>query len=106
MPPTWFFAMMALVVAAFAALAISTRRMEEHGPVAVVDRRTLRIALRRIDGMVEIGDRAGAHFAATAAQLWLRDQIRAGRGGPQDAMTIDRLDMLAPAPTPGRNDHE
>ena len=52
--------------------------MNKLRPVAVVDARTYRIACRRVDDLLEIGETTRAHFAVTSIREWLRSEARTG----------------------------
>jgi hypothetical protein len=47
-------------------------------PIVVVDRRTYRIARRKITALMDRDDYAHAKFGVTAAILWLRYEVRTG----------------------------
>jgi hypothetical protein len=64
----------ALAVAGFLYL----RRMERTGPVSVVDRRTLRLAERRIAAAEAAGDTRGAAYAMHGIEQYLRGEIHSG----------------------------
>jgi hypothetical protein len=49
-------------------------------PIVVVDRRTYRIARRKITALMGLGEYARAKFGLTATQLWLRHEVRTGPG--------------------------
>lgn len=47
-------------------------------PIVVVDRRTYRIAQRKITALMDLGDYSRAKSGVTAAKLWLRYEISTG----------------------------
>lgn len=47
-------------------------------PIVVVDRRTYRIAQRKIAALMDLGDYTRAKFGVTATRLWLRCEINTG----------------------------
>jgi hypothetical protein len=53
-------------------------RRDPSGPMAVVDRRTLRDALRRVDRLDPVTGRPAAVGHLTAARIWLRGEIHTG----------------------------
>lgn len=57
---------------------IYLRRMERLGPVSVADRRTLRLAERRIAAYQAAGDIRAAAYGMQAIEVYLRDQVRNG----------------------------
>lgn len=58
---------------------IQNRILDGPGrPIVVVDRRTLRLAGRRVAAAEDRGDLIRAHAGATAARLWLRQEVRTG----------------------------
>jgi hypothetical protein len=66
-------------------------------PVVVVDRRTYRIAQRKIPLLMEHGDYTRAKSAITATGLWLRSQVRTGprRHRVRYAADLEQLDLAA-----------
>lgn len=49
-----------------------------NAPIVVVDRRTYRLAERRIDAAMKTGDWPRVHVGMIAARLWLRHEIATG----------------------------
>lgn len=65
-------------------------------PIVVVDRRTYRIACRKIAVLMERGDYTRAKFGVTATMLWLRYEIRTGpkRHRIRYAADLEHLEIL------------
>jgi hypothetical protein len=88
------------------AVAILIARPFIDGPnrsIVVVDTRTYRLALRRIQDAVDLGDDFRAYAGATAARQWLLSQVRTGpkRHRARYAAALEqielRLEELRPA---------
>jgi hypothetical protein len=47
-------------------------------PIVVVDRRTYRIARKKITALMDQGEYTRAKFGLTATMLWLRYEVRTG----------------------------
>jgi hypothetical protein len=65
-------------------------------PIAVVDRRTCRIACRKISALMDRGEYTRAKFGATATMLWLRYEFRTGlrRHRVRYAADLEQLEIL------------
>ncbi|MEV4212544.1 hypothetical protein [Micromonospora sp. NPDC049662] len=58
---------------------IISRRIDgPNAPIVVVDRRTYRLAQKRITAALDQDDLVRAHFGMTALRLWLKHEIRTG----------------------------
>jgi hypothetical protein len=61
------------------ALPIMSRIIDGPGkPIVVVDRRTYRLAERRVAQAEQDGNLVRAHAGATAIRLWLRREVHSG----------------------------
>ena len=65
-------------------------------PIVVVDRRTYRIARRKIVALMDRGDYTRAKSGVTAAMLWLRYEIRTGpkRRRIRYAADLEQIEIL------------
>jgi hypothetical protein len=65
-------------------------------PIVVVDRRTYRIARRKIAALMDRGDYTRAKFGVTAAKLWLRYEVRTGpkRRRVRYAAELEQLEII------------
>jgi hypothetical protein len=64
-------------------------------PIVVVDRRTYRIAQRKITALMDRGEYTRVKFGVTATKLWLRNEVRAGpkRHRVQYAADLEQLEI-------------
>jgi hypothetical protein len=70
--------------------------MNLTSPIVVVDRRTYRIARRKITALMDQGDYTRVKFGVTATALWLRYEIRTGprRHRIQYAADLEQLEVV------------
>ncbi|MET8234849.1 hypothetical protein ABZS77_29655 [Micromonospora sp. NPDC005298] len=80
------------------AVAIVRRRIDGPGrSIVVVDRRTYRLAGRRVAEALAAGELARAHAGMTAIRLWLRSEIHTGpsRRRVEYARALEQWEMQA-----------
>jgi hypothetical protein len=64
-------------------------------PIVVVDRRSYRIARRKITALMDLGEYTRAKFGLTATMLWLRYEARTGpkRHRIQYAADLEQMEV-------------